>query len=76
MGKICTEIKFFDYLENYHKKVNTITKNSWKTIDNIIISSSYPSLETIIIEHKWSVMKASPFKLSNENTEIKSHWTK
>ena len=26
MSDIRTEIIFFDYLENYHKKVNTITK--------------------------------------------------
>ena len=63
MKDIRTEIKFFDYLENYHKKINNITKNSWKITDNNIISSSQLPLETIIIEHKWSVMKASHFKL-------------
>ena len=26
MNDICTEIKFFDYLEKYYKKVNTVTK--------------------------------------------------
>ena len=52
MNDIRTEIKFFDYIENYHKKINTITKNSWKTTYNNIITSSHPPLETILIEHK------------------------
>ena len=50
--EIHAEINFFDYLENYYKKINTITKNSWKTTDNIIITSSHPPLETININIK------------------------
>ena len=69
MNEIRTEIKLFDYLKNYHQKVNTITKILDKTTDNNIISSSHSPLEIILIEHKGSVMKVTPFKLSN--TEIK-----
>ena len=52
MNEIDTEINFFDYLENYFKKLNTITKTKWKTSPNTTVSSSHPPLETILIEHK------------------------
>ena len=50
MNKVNTEIHFFNYLENYYQKINTITKTKWKTSPNTFISSSHLSLETILIE--------------------------
>ena len=58
MKEICNEINFFDYFENYYKKVNTVTKTSWKIATNDNIFKSHPPLETIIIEHKGIINKS------------------
>ena len=71
MTEINTEIYFFDYLENYYQKVNTVTKTKWKTSLNTSISSSHPPLETILIEHKGNIVHASPFKLPSDDSEVK-----
>ena len=71
MAEINTEVNFFDYLENYYQKVNTVTKTKWKTSPNISISSSHLALETILIEHKGTIVHASTFKLPRDDSEVK-----
>jgi hypothetical protein len=39
--------------------VKTITKEKWVKDDNIVVSSSHPPLETIVINHRTSTVKAS-----------------
>ncbi|KAI8542882.1 hypothetical protein RHMOL_Rhmol08G0174500 [Rhododendron molle] len=65
------EINCFNYLENFYKKVNTITKTKRKKSDNIIASSSHPPLDSIIKDYKGSSIAASPFKLPTERAECK-----
>ena len=70
MTEINTEINFFDYLQNYYKKVNTVMKTKWKTSPSTFVSSSHPPIETILIEHKGTIVHASPFKLPSDDSEI------
>ena len=65
------ELSFFEYMEKYYKKVNTITKHKWKTSHNTSVSSNHPPLENIIIDHQGSEVPASPFKLPGTDPEIK-----
>ena len=65
------ELSFFDYMDQYYKKINTITKHKWKTSPNTSVSSNHPPLENIIIDHQGSEVPASPFKLPGTDPEIK-----
>ena len=36
------ELSFFDNMDQYYKKINTITKHKWKTSPNTSVSSNHP----------------------------------
>ena len=71
MKLVKRNIYFFDFLENYHSRINVLTKTTWiKKEDNSKISAVNPPLESVIISHKGTELVASPFKLSTDS-EIK-----
>ena len=61
---------FFDFLQNYHTKINVLTKTWIKKEDNSKISAVNQPLESVIISHKGTELVAFPFKLSTDS-EIK-----
>jgi hypothetical protein len=52
-------------------KVQTISKEKWVKEDNTVVSSSLPPQETIVFKHRITTLKASPFKATSENTDVK-----
>ena len=71
MLEIQTNIKFFDWYEKYYSKCNIITRTQWVKEDKMKVSSSHPLLETININHKDSLVIASPFKVFDGNNDDK-----
>ena len=54
MNLVKRNIYFFDFLENYHSRINVLTKtiSIKKEEDNIKIFVVNPPLELVIISHK------------------------
>ena len=73
-------ILFFDFLENHYVPKDEISKNHLNMIkksnfvkeDKTIVRSSHPPLETILITTKKIDVKASPFKIADDQTLIVS----
>jgi hypothetical protein len=73
---IQTEIEIFylDFVDEFYSvenKVQTVTKEEWVKEDNTVVSSSHPPQETIVFKHRTTTVKASPFKVASENTNVK-----
>jgi hypothetical protein len=66
---------FFDFIDEFYppqeNTVKTITKEKWVKEDNTVVSSSHPPLETIVISHLKTEVKASPFKVITPDEEIR-----
>ena len=66
-------LSFFDWLEHYSTyfdQLNVITnaEQQWVTSNNIIKPSIHPPLEQIHIQHRSSIITASPFKLKSDTS--------
>jgi hypothetical protein len=69
-----TEIFYLDFVEEFYpveNKVQTVTKEEWVKEDNTVVSSSHPPQETIVFKHRTTMVKALPFKVASENTDVK-----
>jgi hypothetical protein len=69
-----TEIFYLNFVKEFYpveNKVQTVTKEEWVKEDNTVISSSNPPQETIVLKHRTTTVKASPFKVASENTDVK-----
>jgi len=67
-------ISYFDFVEEFYhveNKVQIVTKEEWVKEDNTVVSSSHPPQETIVFKHRTATVKASPFKVASENTDVK-----
>jgi hypothetical protein len=74
MNEIESEIFYFDFVDEFYppeNTVKTITKEKWVKEDNTVVSSSHPPLETIVISHLKTDIKASPFKIASPDIEIR-----
>ena len=73
-------ILFFDFLENYYvskdevskNPLNLIKKSSFVKEDIAVVRSSHPPLETFLVKCKRTKVKASPFKIVDEQTPVHS----
>ena len=75
MNQLKKHILFFDFLENYYvskQHLNVIKKSNFVKEDKTIVRSSHPPLETILITTKKTDVKASPFKIVDDQTSIVS----
>ena len=74
---------FFDFLENHYVSNDEVSKqhlsvikksNFVKAIDKAIVRSSHPPLETVLItcQYQKTKVKASPFKIADDQTLITS----
>ena len=71
---------FFDFLENYYvskdevsqNHLNVIKKSNFVKEDKTIVRSTHPPLETFLVKCKRTEVKASPFKIADEQTPIHS----
>ena len=85
MNQLKRLILFFDFLENHYvsedevsiQHLNVIKKSNFVKVDKTIIKSTHPPLETILITTKKDEvtkeeMKASPFKIADDQTSIVS----
>ena len=78
MNQLKKHILFFDFLENYYvpkdevskNRVNVIKKSNFVKEDKTIVRSSHSPLETVLITHQKTEVKASPFKIANDQTPI------
>ena len=69
---------FFDFLENHYvskdevskQHLNVIKKSNFVEEDKTIVRSSHPPLETILITSQKKEVKASPFKIADDQTLI------
>ena len=50
--------------------MNVIKKSNFVKKDKTIVRSSHPPLETVLITHQKTEVKASPFKIANDQTPI------
>jgi len=67
-------ISYFDFVDEFYpveNKVQTISKEKWVKEDNTVVSSSHPPQEAIVFQHRTTTVKASPFKVASENTDVK-----
>jgi len=67
-------ISYFDFVDEFYPEENqiqTISKEKWVKEDNTVVSSSHPPQETIVFQHRTTMVKASPFKVTSENTDVK-----
>jgi len=74
ISQIKTEIPYFDFVDEFYpieNKVQAISKEVWVKEDNTIVSSSHPPQETIVFKHRTTTVKASPFKVASETTDVK-----
>jgi hypothetical protein len=72
--EIKMNISYFDYVDEFYpveNKVQTISKEKWVKEDNTVVSSSHPPQEAIVFQHRTTTVKASPFKVASENTDVK-----
>ena len=79
MNQLKKHILFFDFLENHYvskdevsiQHINVIKKKSnFVKTDKAIVKSTHPPLETILITTKKDEVKASPFKIVDDQTPI------
>ena len=71
---------FFDFLEKYYvpkdevsqKHLNVIKKSSFVKEDKTFVRSSHLPLETFLVKCKRTEVKASPFKIADEQTLVHS----
>ena len=78
MNQLKKHILFFDFLENHYvskdevskQHLNVIKKSNFVKEDKTIVRSSHPSLETVLITHQKTEVKASPFKIADDQTPI------
>ena len=73
---------FFDFLEHHYvsndevlkQHLSVIKKSNFVKADKTIVRSSHPPLETVLItcQDQKTEMKASPFKVANDQTPITS----
>ena len=78
MNQLKKHILFFDFLENYcvskdeisKHHLNVIKKSNFVKEDKTIVRSTHPPLETILITCKKTKVKASPFKIVDNETPI------
>ena len=71
---------FFDFLENYYvskdevsqNHLNVIKKSNFVKEDKTIVRSSHPPLETFLVKCKRTKVKASSFKIADEQTPVHS----
>ena len=83
MNQLNIHILFFDFLENHYvskdevskQHLNVIKKSNFvKTADKTIVRSSHPLIETVLItcQDQKTEVKASPFKIADDQTPITS----
>jgi hypothetical protein len=68
------EVSYFDFVDEFYpvsNKVQTISKEKWVKEDNTVVSSSHPPQETIMFTHRTTTVKASPYKVASENSDVK-----
>ena len=78
MHKLKKHILFFDFLENYYVPKDEVSKNHLNVIkksnfvkeDKTIVRSTHPPLETVLITCQKAEVKASPFKIADDQTLI------
>jgi hypothetical protein len=74
ISEIEMHISYFDFVDEFYpveNQVQTISKEKWVKEDNTVVSSSHPPQETIVFQHRTTTVKASPFKVASENTDVK-----
>ena len=83
MNQLKKHILFFDFLENHYVSKNEVSKqhlnvikksNFVKAADKTIVRSSHSPLETVLItcQDQMTEIKATPFKIANDQTLITS----
>ena len=82
MNQLKKHILFFDFLENHYvskdevskQHLNMIKKSNFVKADKTIVRSSHLPLETVLItcQDQKTEVKASPFKIANDQTPITS----
>ena len=82
MNQLKKHILFFDFLENHYvsedevlkQHLNVIKKSNFVKTDKTIVRSSHPPLETVLItcQDQKTKVKASPFKIADDQTPITS----
>ena len=80
MNQLKKHILFFDFLENYYVSkdevskhhLNVIKKSNFVKEDKTIVRSTHPPLETVLLNCKGTEVKASPFKIADDQTPIYS----
>ena len=81
MNQLKKHILIFDFLENYYVSKDGVSKNHLNVIkksnfvkeDKTIVRSSHPPLETVVLVNcKGTEVKASPFKIVDEQTPLHS----
>ena len=80
MHQLKRHILFFDFLENYYVSKDEISKNHLNVIkksnfvknDKTIVKSSHPPLETILVTTDKIDVKATPFKITDDQTPVVS----
>ena len=78
MNQLNKHILFFDFLENYHVPKDEVSKNHLNVIKKsnfvketkTIVRSTYLPLETVLITCQKVEVKASPFKIADDQTPI------
>ena len=78
MNQLKKHILFFYFLENYYvpkdevskNHVNVIKKSNFVKEDKTIVRSSHSPLKTVLITHRKTEVKASPFKIADDQTPI------
>ena len=82
MNQLKKHILFFDFLENHYvskdevskQHLNVIKKSNFVKADKTMVRSSHPPLETVLItcQDQKTEVKASPFKIADDQTPITS----
>ena len=78
MNQLKKHILFFDFLENNYvskdevskQHLNVIKKSNFVKEDKTTVRSTHPPLETILITSQKTEVKASPFKIVDDQTLI------
>ena len=78
MNQLKKHILFFDFLENYYVPkdevskyhLNVIKKSNFVKEDKTIVRSTHSPLETVLITCQKAKVKASPFKIVDDQTPI------
>ena len=76
MNQLQKHILFFDFLENYYVSKNHLNvikkKSNFGKQDKTVVRSSHPPLETVLVSCKGTEVKASPFKIADDQTLVVS----